>query len=314
MKAHSKQLDSDIMQVDTGYQREGLAACYLVVDNGCVAVIDTGVEHTVPRIYDALAAIGLTFENVEYVVPTHVHLDHAGGAGKLMQACPGARMVIHPYGSRHMIDPARLIAGAEAVYGKAELRRSVGEIVSVDASRVIEADDMFRFSVGERELMVIDTPGHARHHFCIWDEQSRGIFSGDTLGIVYPELDCNGLGFIFPPTTPVQFDPPAWHASIDRLMALHPERAYLTHFGMLQDPALYMESMHRRIDDLAATALAHENAVDKLEQAVTAYILAELERTGCTYDRGKVMQILQMDIGIVAQGLLVWLERSRALN
>jgi glyoxylase-like metal-dependent hydrolase (beta-lactamase superfamily II) len=213
-----------------------------------------------------------------------------------------------------MIDPARLIAGAEAVYGKDELRRSVGEIVGVDASRVIEADDMFRFSVGERELMVIDTPGHARHHFCIWDEQSRGIFSGDTLGIVYPELDCNGLGFIFPPTTPVQFDPPAWHASIDRLMALHPEKAYLTHFGLLRDPVLYMVSLHRRIDDLAAIALAHANAIEGLEEAVTVYILDELGRTGCTYDREKVMQILQMDIGIVAQGLLVWLERSRALN
>jgi glyoxylase-like metal-dependent hydrolase (beta-lactamase superfamily II) len=216
VKTYSKLLDHNIIQIDTGYLRPGLAACYLIIDNNRAAVIDTGVEQTCDRVQAVLADQGLTFNNVDFIVPTHVHLDHAGGAGKLMQLCRNAQLVIHPFGSRHMIDPARLIAGAEAVYGKQGLRDSVGEIIPVDENRVIEADDMYRFRLGERELLVLDTPGHARHHFCVWDEQSRGFFTGDTFGIAYPELDCDGHSFIFPPTTPVQFDPPAWHASIDR--------------------------------------------------------------------------------------------------
>jgi len=309
VKTYSKLLEHNIIQIDTGYLRAGLAACYLVIDNRRVAVIDTGVEQTCSRIEAVLAEQGLTFNNVDFIVPTHVHLDHAGGAGKLMQYCPNARLVIHPFGSRHMIDPARLIAGAEAVYGKQGLRDSVGEIIPVDESRVIEADDMYRFSVGERELLVLDTPGHARHHFCVWDEQSRGFFTGDTFGIAYPELECDGHSFIFPPTTPVQFDPPAWHASIDRMMAWNPERMYLTHFGQLDEPVTYLNTLHRMIDDLAELALAHNASDLALALAVKQYLYQELKKSGCQLGNDQLALVLDLDLGIIVQGLEVWLER-----
>lgn len=309
MKTYSKLLDHNIIQIDTGYLRPGLAACYLIIDNNRTAVIDTGVEQTCDRVQAVLAEQGLTFNNVDFIVPTHVHLDHAGGAGKLMQLCRNARLVIHPFGSRHMIDPARLIAGAEAVYGKQGLRNSVGEIVPVDENRVIEADDMYRFRLGERELLVLDTPGHARHHFCVWDEQSRGFFTGDTFGIAYPELDCDGHSFIFPPTTPVQFDPPAWHASIDRMMAWHPERMYLTHFGKLDEPVIYLNTLHRMIDDLAALALEHDAPDLALAPAVKQYIYQELKKHGCQLDKDQLAQVLDLDLGIIVQGLEVWLSR-----
>jgi len=307
----SKQLDHNIIQIDTGYLRTGLAACYLIIDNSRVAVIDSGVERTCGRVEAVLAGQGLTFNNVDFIVPTHVHLDHAGGAGKLMQLCQNARLVIHPFGSRHMIDPARLIAGAEAVYGKQGLHDSVGEIIPVDENRVIEADDLYRFRLGERELLVLDTPGHARHHLCLWDEQSRGFFTGDTFGIAYPELDCDGYSFIFPPTTPVQFDPPAWHASIDRLMAWHPERMYLAHFGLLEEPVIYVNTLQRMIDDLAALALEC-NVPDKvLPAAVKRYIYQELKKHGCQLDKERLAQVLDLDLDIIIQGLEVWLERSQ---
>ena len=309
MKTYSKLLDHKIIQIDTGYLRPGLAACYLVIDNNRAAVIDTGVEQTCDRVQAVLAEQGLTFNNVDFIIPTHVHLDHAGGAGKLMQLCQNARLVIHPFGSRHMIDPARLIAGAEAVYGKQGLRDSVGEIIPVDENRVIEADDMYRFRLGERELLVLDTPGHARHHFCVWDEQSRGFFTGDTFGIAYPELDYGGRSFIFPPTTPVQFDPPAWHASIDRMMAWHPERMYLTHFGQLDEPVIYLNTLHRMIDDLAALALEHDAPDSELAPAVKQYIYQELKKHGCQLDKDRLSQVLDLDLDIIVQGLEVWLER-----
>ena len=309
MKTYSKLLDHNIIQIDTGYLRPGLAACYLIIDNNRAAVIDTGVEQTCDRVQAVLADQGLTFNNVDFIIPTHVHLDHAGGAGKLMQLCRNAQLVIHPFGSRHMIDPARLIAGAEAVYGKQGLRDSVGEIIPVDENRVIEADDMYRFRLGERELLVLDTPGHARHHFCVWDEQSRGFFTGDTFGIAYPELDCDGHSFIFPPTTPVQFDPPAWHASIDRMMAWHPERMYLTHFGQLDEPVIYLNTLHRMIDDLAALALEHDAPDSELAPAVKQYIYQELKKFGCQLDKDRLAQVLDLDLDIIVQGLEVWLER-----
>ena len=311
MQSYSKRLDHDITCIDTGYARAGLAACYLVIDQGRAALIDTGVEQTIPRLQAVLAEHGLTTADVDYIVPTHVHLDHAGAAGKLMQLCSNARMIIHPYGSRHMIDPSRLIAGAEAVYGKEELRRSVGEIVAVEKERVLEGEDNFRFSIGSRELIIVDTPGHARHHFCIWDERSRGFFTGDTFGVAYPELVCRDRIVIFPPTTPVQFDPAAWHASIDRLMAWRPERMYLTHFGQLDEPARYMNALHRMIDDLAALAGDHVDSLSDLPAAVEQYIKNEMVLAGCEIDEVRFRQLLEMDLDIIVQGLEVWLTRRQ---
>jgi glyoxylase-like metal-dependent hydrolase (beta-lactamase superfamily II) len=310
MSTISKQLDNNIIQVDTGYLRPGLAACYLLIDQGRVAVIDTGVEHTVSRIQQILQQQGLSEDNVDFVVPTHVHLDHAGGAGKLMELCKHAQMVIHPFGSRHMIDPSKLIAGAQAVYGVQGLRDSVGEIVPVDAQRVIIAEDMYRFTVGSRELLIVDTPGHARHHFCVWDETSKGFFTGDTFGIAYPELNCGAHAFIFPPSTPVQFDPPAWHASIDRLMAWHPERMYLTHFGLLDQPILYMNKLHSMIDDLALMAIESASAGGSLFTAVEQYIHQQLSEHGCQLDEERIAQLLDLDLDIIVQGLKVWVSRQ----
>ena len=310
MTTFAEHLDHNIIQIDTGYMRPGLAACYLLIDQGRVAIIDTGVEHTVSRIMQVLQDMSLSEENVDYVVPTHVHLDHAGGAGKLMAVCKNAQMVIHPFGSRHMIDPSKLIAGAQAVYGVQGLRDSVGEIVPVDAQRVIAAEDMYRFTVGSRELLIVDTPGHARHHFCVWDEMSKGFFTGDTFGIAYPELVCRELSFIFPPSTPVQFDPPAWHASIDRLMAWHPERMYLTHFGQLDNPVLYVNTLHRMIDNLTQLAIENDEPDDSLDAVVEQYIHQQLSAHGCQLEEGRIAELLDLDLDIIVQGLKVWIARK----
>lgn len=303
-------LEGGILQIDTGYHRPGLAACYAMIEAGQAAIFDTGVEHSVKIILKALDQEGLSNDDVKYIVPTHVHLDHAGGAGRLMQECTSASMVIHPRGARHMIDPAKLIAGAEAVYGREGLRRSVGEIVPVDAERVIAAEDGYRFSLAGREMAIVDTPGHARHHFCIWDEVTRGFFSGDTFGVVYPELCSGDDGFIFPPTTPVQFEPDAWHSSIDRLMAWRPECMYLTHFGRLDAPVRYARELHQRIDDLADTALTCKRDSSSLALSIQAYMDRELDRHGCQLDETERKRIMDLDLDLIVQGLEVWLSRQ----
>ena len=153
MLSYSKNLDYNIIQIDTGYLRQGLAACYLVIDSGRVAVIDTGVEHTALRVRGS-APTNRDFRLTTLIslYPTHVHLDHAGGAGKLMQICHNASLVIHPFGSRHMIDPSRLIAGAEAVYGKEGLHQSVGEIIPVDRDTSYRGSRCLSIHAGEQRI------------------------------------------------------------------------------------------------------------------------------------------------------------------
>ena len=247
-------LDHGISTIDTGYCRPGFDASHLIVAQGQAALVDVGTSHSVPHILQVLQDKGIARRDVRYVMVTHVHLDHAGGAGALLQHLPEAQLVAHPRGAPHMIDPGKLIAGATAVYGEARFRSLYGDIVPVASERVITATDNFELSLNGRSLLFVDTPGHARHHYCVWDPASRGIFSGDTFGLSYREFDTQHGPFIFPTTTPVQFDPDALHASIKRLLSFNPERMYLTHYGRVEDVPRLAVQLHRLIDVFVALA------------------------------------------------------------
>ena len=203
--------------IDTGFERDLFDAAYLLVSpEGRAAFIDTGHNAAVPRLLATLAALGLRVEAVDWVIPTHVHLDHAGGAGLLMEQLPNARALIHPRGARHLVNPLALVEGARAVYGAEVVKATYGDIRPIPAERVVESHDDMTVQLGSRALRLIDTPGHARHHHCIWDEASRGWFTGDTFGISYREFDSADGAWIFPSTTPVQFEPEALRSSVQR--------------------------------------------------------------------------------------------------
>jgi glyoxylase-like metal-dependent hydrolase (beta-lactamase superfamily II) len=305
-------LDHGITRIDADYVRPQLAAFYLVVENGRAAFVDTGTSHALPRALDALAQAGLTPDDVDYVMPTHVHLDHGGGAGALMAAFPGARLVVHPRGAGHLVDPTRLIAGSTAVYGEAEMARLFGEVVPVPAERVIESSDGMEVDLGGRPLRLLHTEGHALHHYCVWDAASRGIFSGDTFGISYREFDTGNGAFLFATTTPVQLDPDAWLETVDRLMALGPEGVYLAHFGRVGDLDRLAEDL---CDDLRAgrdLALAHADADDPqgaIRAGLAERLVARLAAHGCTLPRDRVLDLLTMDLDLNSQGLAIWLAR-----
>jgi glyoxylase-like metal-dependent hydrolase (beta-lactamase superfamily II) len=309
-------LPHQVTCIDTEYQRPGLAACYLIESEGEAAFIDTGTSHTVPHLIAVLRAKGIRPEQVKYVIPTHVHLDHAGGAGALMHQLPEARMVIHPYGARHMIDPAKLTAGAIAVYGEAAFKKSFGKLIPVDESRTIEAPDGFRLRLGSRELLCLDTPGHARHHISIFDDQSRGLFTGDTFGLSYREFDTHKGPFLLATSTPIQFDPAAWHETLERLMALSPQTVYLTHYCAVQDPSRLVEMLRNSLDQfttiaLAANATPGEERIKQIRTALLQWLLASLEQHGCTRPPDEVEQLMAMDLELNAQGLEVWLQKNR---
>ena len=218
-----------IHTIDTGFVRTQFDAAYLIVERGRGAFVDCGTNYSVPRMLDALHDAGLAAGDVDWLILTHVHLDHAGGAGELIAHLPNARLLVHPRGARHMIDPSQLWAGASAVYGESVMETTYGRLRAIPQERVVEAPDGYSVTLAGRKLLCLDTPGHARHHLCVYDETANACFTGDTFGLSYREFDTDKGPFVLPTTTPVQFDPDALHVSIRRLVALKPEAMYLTH-------------------------------------------------------------------------------------
>lgn len=301
-----------ISAVDTDHLRPGMAASHLLIDNGRAAFVDTGANNAVPLLLGALDAAGLEPSAVDYVLLTHVHLDHAGGAGELMGALPNATAVLHPRGARHMIDPAKLEAGARAVYGDARFDAIYGSIVPIPEDRVRVVDDGEVLRLGSRDLEFLHTEGHARHHYCIFDRSARVVFTGDTFGLSYRALDTERGEFILPTTTPVQFDPVALHGSIDRLMACGPKAAFLTHFSRVTDLERLAGDLHRDIDSYCALADAvgdTEDAAQRLEDGVRSRLYERLDEHGCPGDPAWREHHLSLDIRLNTQGILVWMER-----
>lgn len=301
-----------IIAFDAGYVRPLLAAIHMVVENGRVAFVDTGSRDALPRALTALERIGLGRDAVDYVMLTHVHLDHAGGAGGMIQAFPHARLVVHPRGARHMAEPAKLVAGVCAVYGEDYVRRVYGEIIPIPRERIVEAADGQVITLAGRELRCIETPGHARHHICIHDPRTTGIFSGDMFGLSYRELDLGDRQFIFPTTTPSQFEPEAMHRSIDRLVAMQPEAIYLTHYSRVHDIPRLGAELQRRLDAYVAIALGVQEAGadrhGRIRAGLARYLLEEVRAYGCSLPEADLLGMWDSDLELNAQGLGVWLD------
>lgn len=303
--------DGGVTAVDSGYHRPNMAACYLVEADDAVAIVETGTNDSVPRLIRALEQRGRSPEDVRYVIVTHVHLDHAGGAGSLMQACPNATFLVHPRGARHMIDPSKLEASVRQVYGDEIFDRDYGTLVPIPEERTRIVEDGETLTLGDRPLHFRDTPGHARHHFCIWDEVTRGWFTGDTFGLSYRELDTAQGPFIFPTTTPIQFDPGALKASVERLMSVGPRWMYLTHFGRVGDTARLAGDLLTRVDELVAIAEHFSDAEDR-GKVIAAAMLDGLEDAarahGVVLSSEAFREVVAVDVRLNTQGLEFWLD------
>jgi glyoxylase-like metal-dependent hydrolase (beta-lactamase superfamily II) len=313
MPPFTQALGHGIHAIDTGFQRPMFDAAYLMVEGGRAAFIDTGTNHAVPRLLAALEGAGIGVEAVDWVIPTHVHLDHAGGAGALMQHLPNARLLVHPRGARHLIDPAVLSDSARAVYGDAEFERSYGDVVPVPAARVVESFDGMTATLAGRELLLIDTPGHARHHHCIWDAASRGMFCGDTFGISYREFDGPHGAWILPTTTPTQFEPDALRASVRRLLGFDPRWMYITHYGPVGEPARLGAELELQIEAMCAVAEAARRAPHRhaaLTAGLSALYRERLHAFGCRLPESRIAELLEIDVELNAQGLGIWMARA----
>jgi len=307
----AREYPGGVVAIDSGIVRREMAACYLLETPRQLALIEVGSNYSAERILAVIRHRGWAPEQVSHVIVTHVHLDHAGGAGRLMQALPEATLVVHPRGARHLVDPSRLEAGTRAVYGDEAYEAMYGSLIPVPEDRMRIVADGERLLVGERELMFADTPGHARHHFCVWDQLTRGWFTGDTFGISYRELDTAAGHFLIPTTTPIQFEPEALIASVGRLMAMSPEYMYLTHFGRVRVTQGLAEDMIAGVRLLVAIAerrATSDQRTTDIQNDILAHWVAAARKHGVTLSEERLVNVLWDDVQLNTQGLEYWLD------
>ena len=303
-------LSSDLYCIDALYTGPGIACCYLLGDGREYALIETGTARSVPNVLATLDSLQIDRNALRYIIPTHVHLDHAGGAGQLLRALPQAEVLIHPRGARHLEDPTRLTASARGVYGDDTFQHLYGEVLPVPGERLRALDDGARIHVGQRELRVKHLRGHAEHHFCLFDELSRGWFSGDMFGVSYPALRFADRAFVMPATTPTQFDPAAYLHSVDQLAQAKPQQIYLTHYGALQFRPEQAELLKQQLRAYMALAAQGERNGDALQAAVLDITRSALQQLVDADSAERIAATLTMDAQLNAQGIAWWMAKS----
>lgn len=301
------------MTVDCQYVKPGLACGYVLSRNGEAAVIETGTVSSVPAFLRAIEANGLALSQVRYVIITHVHLDHAGGAAKLLEQLPNATLLCHPRAARHVIDPSRLIQSSIAVYGEELFRDLYGEIPGADEKRVQALEDEASVELGGTPLRFLHTRGHANHHFCIYDEESNGVFTGDSFGIGYRVLQEKGP-FLFPSSTPTDFDPEEARKSVHRIADTGCDKVYLTHFGQFDHVKEGREQMLSGLDYLESLLVKSTEdesvSAESLEESILNHLKERAEERGITVTP-EIEEFFQVDSKLNAQGIHFAASRKR---
>lgn len=300
-----------IIAIDTGYIRPRFDASHLIIRGGRAAFVDTGVTRSYPKLMNALEEHNIPPEYVQYIFITHVHLDHAGGAGALLEALPNATVIVHPRGAQHLVAPDKLAHATIAVYGEKKFRELYGEVIAIPPERIRTVEEGERIAMGGSVFDILHTPGHALHHYCIYDREADVVFTGDTFGISYRVFDAAKGPFIFPATTPTHFDPEQAHASIDRLVSMNAKAAYLTHYSRVEGMEELAEDLHGDLVayvEIANRCADREDRVEEMKRMMRAYLGARLDEHGFP-DDSRRDEWLSMDVDLNAKGLAAWLDR-----
>jgi len=315
----SNALPDSISIIDGHYYFEGRAAAYLIQDGDEAAFVDNITRFSVPHLLSALEQRGLTPEQVKYAIVTHIHLDHSGGTAELMKQCPNATVLCHPRAARHIIDPSKLVASAKPIYGEEAFNKLYGEIEAVEDSKVRIVEDEETVTLGSRTLTFMDTPGHARHHHSIHDDNTNTIFSGDAFGTGYQQLQGGTAPFMNYVCAPPEFDPQAAISTIKRLAEHGADRILATHFGASPDIQACAEQQIKalnRFEQLARDTADSDLEGDALQEhcvtQVSAIINNELKACGLDPSDAEVSKWSTTELSITSQGIAALAGRMRA--
>jgi glyoxylase-like metal-dependent hydrolase (beta-lactamase superfamily II) len=304
--------------LDAHHVRPGVLACHLLRNGRDLGLVDVGPNPSVPHVLAGLRRLGLDPVDVTHVFVTHVHLDHAGGVGKILPELPRARVYVHPAGARHLARPERLEQATRDVYGDARYERYFGTLVPVPEDRLVGVADGDRLRFGTTALEVVHTLGHARHHYCLYEPEAGTLFAGDNFGIAYRTFVSERGSFAFPSTTPTQFDPDEARASLKRLLAFAPRALYVAHYSRVDDPPRLADELAVDLD--AYVALARETAAEtpgpsgpaRLRARLATYTHERLRAHRCALAEETIDAWLATDLELNALGLWHWLSRREA--
>jgi glyoxylase-like metal-dependent hydrolase (beta-lactamase superfamily II) len=283
-----------------------------------ITLVETCASPSLPYILEGLKQLNVHPDDIAYIIVTHVHLDHAGAAGLLLEKCKNAKLIVHPRGARHLIDPTKLIQGAQAVYGD-KFDAFFSPIVPIPEERVITMQDGDTLRIDKhRVLTFYDTPGHAKHHMSIHDSLTNGIFTGDTIGVYYQELSDCDVELYLPSTSPSQFDPEAMLHSLHRIHKSHANHIYFGHYGK----SSHVREVYRQIEkwlphfvETGKSVMKNEKDFKAAAAKITDQLLADI-RSYLT-DQGvppthRVYEILQLDMEVCAMGIADYLTKAEA--
>ena len=307
-----------IVPVDCHYIRGERACAFLLIEGDRASFVDNNTVFAVPYLLSELESRNIKRKNVDYIIVTHVHLDHAGGTAELLKHCPNAKVLAHPKASRHLANPSRLIEGARAVYGEPLFTQLYGNIEPVPEDRIYSVADNETIKWGDRELKFMHTLGHATHSICIYDSKINGVFTGDSFGIGQSDKQTFENLFIIISTAPSDFDPLEAEKTISRILELSPDYVFLPHYGIHKNPTQIADRLLRALDSmkiLINTAIAKQISDDKLMEwlcpRVEESIRDQIRWCGFN-DVEKAMEWLGDDPRINAMGLMVAIQKMRA--
>jgi glyoxylase-like metal-dependent hydrolase (beta-lactamase superfamily II) len=290
MAGSATQLADDLWLIDTLFQGEpGVIASYLLTGPQGLALVDVGSAASVDHLVGGILDAGVDPDEIQHVLLTHIHLDHAGAAGTLIRLMPRARVYVHALGAPHLVDPTRLLSSAARIYGE-QMQRLWGTIEPVPDDRVTIVEEGDLLEVGERKLTVLYAPGHAVHHVAFHDAARREVFAGDAAGV-----RLQGMQFVRPPTPPPDLNLEDWSATIDRFLALDLRRLYVAHYGPAADVWRHLMELRARLvawGDLLLPAISADAPDDELAAMLARAADPELAASiqGTAADRAAVVR------------------------
>ncbi len=305
-------LKNDIYQIELMDNGVPLRSSAYLIDGVKKIIIEPGAAPSNAQIKKALKELKISQLDIDAIMVTHIHLDHAGGAGLLMQQCRNATLYVHPRGYSHLINPDNLIKGTRTVYGDL-FDRLFDPVLPVEEDRVKAFGDDDTFDMGGgRQLKILESLGHALHHVVIYDPLSKGIFCGDSAGIYYrPIYEQHGIPFSVPSTSPSQYDPDSMIKSLQQMIDLKPDRLYYTHYGMAE-PALPQLQMALKMmpffGEECVDFYKKAHSIERLTDLIRDTLYSQLKKMGVSKN-SPALESLDPDLILNAQGIAAYVDR-----